>query len=275
MDKGMGRGTEFDLDDTVPNGAGTGGAAVIFREKLGPRVLPWVWDRPCVQKPSGFIQISFVGNFENSGRLDTYTKACRMITRFNGTETHFTTETDGGTGGVVSTVEQRRAAKRLENWSAYREMVADLAAGAAVDPVELDLVLSMVDRTTDDMQVDLAEYRKRSERYAVARALPDLDKQLTAAEIKLQQAVAERDRVLAPLEAARVAAYEHLNALRLRHEQASHAAALMRHTWADPVLGLRERQLRSELSQIGHTDGPRVAAIRQELEHIDSVKSLP
>ena len=214
----------------------------------------------------------FRQQIENSGRLDNYTGRYRMsrtksITANSG---HTLPSNGVGAGGVVSALEQRRSEKALTNWAAYRDTLRSLAAGEDVDAAEVDIVLSMVDRTPAELENDVNEYRRRSQHYEAAKALPDLEKQLTAAGVKLEQAVAERDRVLAPLEAARIAAFEAVNTLRLRVEQTSHSAAQLRISWNDPVLGQRERQLRAELGsimpQIQQAES-RVADLRRDLEY--------
>lgn len=118
-------------------------------------------------------------------------------------------DTVDGVSKLRDHLASERRAKLATNWAAYADVLRSLALGEDVDAAEMAIVLSMVDKTPDDLSEDLEKFKRRLEWRAQLDTLPGLQRDLAKAAAEHESLKAEWARVVPALnqkiEAAHVA----------------------------------------------------------------------
>jgi predicted RNase H-like nuclease (RuvC/YqgF family) len=92
---------------------------------------------------------------------------------------------------VFDKIEDAKIKKMRTNWTAYKDILVDLAQGNEVDPVEVGIVLDMVECNREQLKQDVEKMKRRLEWHATAQAKPARQTAMDAAGRDYEAAVAE------------------------------------------------------------------------------------
>jgi hypothetical protein len=104
---------------------------------------------------------------------------------------------------VIESIRERREAKQRQNWSAYRDLILSLANDEAVDTIEIDIVVYMVNKSLNDLEADVSKMKQRLRWAAQLASEPvhwqrarELEREHQAAVAELKQATARLSAVV-------------------------------------------------------------------------------